>query len=100
MKAKETCVARGVSPFITKADVSPISSLITKVCVSPFITKAGASSIPNTERCTLQRNISISYAPYKAHSQQGQNSGSARSALFYHFFSFLEAPSKNLTETN
>jgi hypothetical protein len=85
MKAKETHVARGASPFITKADVSPIPSPIMKACASPFITKAGASPIPNIERRTLQRNVSVLYTPYKAHSQLGQNSGGTRSAMFLPF---------------
>jgi hypothetical protein len=68
MKAKETRVVRGVSPFITKVGASPISSPITK---------ARASSISNIERRVLQRNISVSYALYKAHSLLGQNSGGA-----------------------
>jgi hypothetical protein len=83
MKAKETRVARGASPFIMKA---------------------GASPIPNIERHALERNVSVSYAPYKARSQLGQNSGDTRYALFllcsYCFFSFLEVPSKNLVVMN
>jgi hypothetical protein len=54
MKAKETHIARGVSPFLLKA---------------------GTFFIPNIERRTLERNVSISYAPYKARSQLEQNSG-------------------------
>jgi hypothetical protein len=54
MKRKETRVSRGAPPFISKA---------------------GASPIPNIERRALERNVSISYAPYKAHFQLGQNSG-------------------------
>jgi hypothetical protein len=104
MKAKETCVARGVSHFIMKAGASPIPSPITKVRASPFIMKVSASLIPNIERRALQWNISASYAPYKACSQLGKNSGGARSVLFlpcsYHFFPFLEVPSKNLVMTN
>jgi hypothetical protein len=96
---KEMCVARGTPPFIMKAGVSPIPSPITKVRASLFM-----SPIPNIERRALQRNISISYAPYKAHSQLGQNSSSARSALFlpcsYRFFPFLKMPSKNLAMMN
>jgi hypothetical protein len=68
MKAKETRVARGASHFITKVDMSLIPSPIMKVGVSP---------IPNIERHALQRHISISYDPYKTHSQLGQNSGAA-----------------------
>jgi hypothetical protein len=68
MKAKETRVVRGASPFIMKAGVSPIPSLITKAYASPFIIKAGAPPIPNRERHALQRNVSVSYAPYKARS--------------------------------
>jgi hypothetical protein len=75
MKEKETHISRGVSPFISKADASPISSPITKARASPFIMKVGTSPIPNIERHMLERNISVSYAPYKAHSQLGQNSG-------------------------
>jgi hypothetical protein len=75
MKDKETRIARGASPFIMKADTSLIPSPITKAHVSPFIMKAGASPIPNIERHVLQRNILVSYAPYKACSQLGQNSG-------------------------
>jgi hypothetical protein len=67
MKAKEMRVARGVSPFIMEAGASPIPTSIMKAHVSPFITKADASPIPNIERHTLQMNISVSYAPYKAH---------------------------------
>jgi hypothetical protein len=104
MKAKETRVVRGASPFIMKTDASPISSLITKPHASPFITKVGVSLIPNIEKRVLQRNVSILFAPYKARSQLGQNSGGARSALFlprsYRFFPFLEVPSKNLAVTN
>jgi hypothetical protein len=92
MKAKGTCVSRGASPLISKAGASH------------FITKAGVSPIPNIERRALERNISVSYAPYKARSQLGHNSGGARSALFlscaYRFFPFLEMPSKNLVVTN
>jgi hypothetical protein len=103
-EAKETCVAKGVSPFITKAGASPIPSPIIKACMSPFIMKAGASPIPNIERRALERNISVSYAPYKARSKLGQNNGGTRSAMFlpcsYHFFPFLEVPSKNLAVTN
>jgi hypothetical protein len=61
-------VARGASPFITKADASLIPSLITKACISPFITKVGASLISNIERHALERNVLVSYAPYKARS--------------------------------
>jgi hypothetical protein len=68
MKAKETRVARGTSPFITKAGASLIPSSITKACASPFITKAGASPIPDIERRMLQRN-----------------SGGARSTMFLPF---------------
>jgi hypothetical protein len=75
MKAKETHVARGASPFTTKAGASLIPSPITKVCTSPFIMKVGASPIPNIERHVLERNILVSYALYKARSQLGQNSG-------------------------
>jgi hypothetical protein len=53
MKTKETRVARSVSPFITKAGVSPIPSPIMKAHASPFIIKAGASHIPNIERRKL-----------------------------------------------
>jgi hypothetical protein len=104
MKSKETHISRGASPFITKADASPIASPIMKACASPFITKAGASPIPNIERRALQRHVSVSYAPYKDRSQLGQNNGGARSDLFlpcsYRFFPFLEVPSKNLVVTN
>jgi hypothetical protein len=104
MKAKERHLARGTFPFITKVDASPIPSPIMKARASPFIMKAGASPIPNIERRVLQRNVSVSYAPYKAHSQLGKNSGGARSALFmpcfYCFFPFLEVPSKNLAVIN
>jgi hypothetical protein len=83
MKRKETRVSRGAPPFISKA---------------------GASPIPNIERRALERNVSISYAPYKAHFQLGQNSGGAQFALFlpcsYRFFPILEVPSKNLAVTN
>jgi hypothetical protein len=71
---------------------------------SSFIMKAGASPIPNIESRALQRNISISYAPYKARFQLEQNSGGVRSVLFlpcsYRFFPFLEVPSKNLVVMN
>jgi hypothetical protein len=50
MQVKETRVARGASPVITKASVSPISSPIMKAGVSPFIMKADASPIPYIER--------------------------------------------------
>jgi hypothetical protein len=80
IKAKETRFARGVSP---------IPSPITKAHSSLFITKAGASPISNIERLALQRNVSVSYAPYKAHSQLGQDSGGARSALFLPFLSLF-----------
>jgi hypothetical protein len=66
MKAKEARVARGTSPFITKTDASPIPSLITKARTSPFITEADTSSILNIERCALEKNVSVSYASYKA----------------------------------
>jgi hypothetical protein len=68
MKEKEMRVARGAFPFITKAGAPPIPSSIMKVRASLFITKASTSLIPNIERHALQRNISVSYAPYKAHS--------------------------------
>jgi hypothetical protein len=74
MKAKETRVVRGASPFITKTGTSPISSSVTKAHASPFITKVGVSLIPNIERRVLQRNVSISFAPYKTCFQLGQNS--------------------------
>jgi hypothetical protein len=89
MKAKETLVARGVSPFITKADASPISSPITKLRVSPFIMKARVSPIPNIVRHVSQRTVSVLYAPYKTHFQLGQNSGGFRSALFLPFLSLF-----------
>jgi hypothetical protein len=100
MKAKEMRVSRGASPFISKAGTSLIPSSITKARMSPFITKAGTSAIPNIERRTLERNVSVSYAPYKAHSQVGQDGGGALSAMFLPFFSFLEVPSKNLSVMN
>jgi hypothetical protein len=102
MKAKETHVSRGVSPFITKADASPIPSPIMKVCASPFITKAGASPIPNIEIRALQRHISILYAPYKAHSQLGHNSGGAPGMFLpcSYRFSLFEVASKNLVVMN
>jgi hypothetical protein len=96
MKAKEMRVARGASPFITKVGASPIPSPITKECVSPFITKAGESSIPNIERRALQRNVSISYAPYKAHSQLGQNSDGALYPVLTVSFLFWRCPLKIL----
>jgi hypothetical protein len=68
MKAKETHIARGVPPFIMKA---------------------GTFLIPNIERRTLERNVSISYAPYKARSQLEQNSGGTWSALFLQFLSLF-----------
>jgi hypothetical protein len=68
MKAKETRVARGASTFITKV---------------------GASPIPNIERRALERNVSISYAPYKARSQLGQNNGGTRYAMFLLFLSLF-----------
>jgi hypothetical protein len=80
MKANKTHVARGASL---------IPSPITKARVCPFITKAGASPILNIERHVLKRNVSVSYAPYKAHSQLGQNSGGARSVLFLLFLSLF-----------
>jgi hypothetical protein len=43
MQVKETCVARGVSPFIIKAGAPPSPSPIMKACVSPFIMKVGVS---------------------------------------------------------
>jgi hypothetical protein len=58
MQVKETCVARGTSPFITKAGTSPI----------PYI-----------ERRVLEWRISVSYPPLKVRSQLGQNSDGARS---------------------
>jgi hypothetical protein len=69
MKAKETCVTSDASPFITKA---------------------GVSLIPNIERRALERNVSASYASYKARSQLWQNSGDTRSALFLSFISLFE----------
>jgi hypothetical protein len=68
MKAKETHIARGASPFIMRAGMCPIPSPITKARVSPFITKASVSHIPNIERRALQRNVSVLYARSKAHS--------------------------------
>jgi hypothetical protein len=104
MKVKETCVARGASPFIMKAVTSPIHSPIMKACTSPFITKADTSSILNIERRMLQRNVSASYAPYKARSQLGKNSGAVRSTMFLHrsyrFFPFLNVHSKIFAVTN
>jgi hypothetical protein len=64
MKENETHVSKGASPFISKADVS---------------------LIPNIERRTLEMNVSIFYAPYKARSQLYYNSGGARSAMFLPF---------------
>jgi hypothetical protein len=49
MQVKETRVSRGTSSFITKVDMSPIPSPITKMRASPFIIKAGASPIPYIE---------------------------------------------------
>jgi hypothetical protein len=49
MQTKETCVYRGASRFITKADVSSIPSPIMKACMSPFITKVGVSPISYIE---------------------------------------------------
>jgi hypothetical protein len=89
MKAKETCVARGASLFIIKVGVHPIPSPIVKARTSPFIIKVGASPIPNIERLALQRNVSVSYASYKARSHLGQNSGGARSVLFLPFLSLF-----------
>jgi hypothetical protein len=100
MKAKETRVARGASPFIMKVGASPIPSPITKAHASPFITKVVTSSIPNIERCALQRNILVLYSPYEARSQLGQNSGGARSTLFLPFLSLFLVPSKNLAVMN
>jgi hypothetical protein len=93
MKAKETHVSRGVSPFITKVDASPIPSPIMKVCASP---------IPNIEIRALQRHVSILYAPYKAHSQLGHNSGGAPGMFLpcSYRFSLFEVPSKNLVVMN
>jgi hypothetical protein len=72
MKAKEMHVAMGASPFIMKVGKSLIPSPITKARGSPFITKADASPIPNIERRALQRNVSVSYASYKARSSYGR----------------------------
>jgi hypothetical protein len=49
MQIRETRVSRGASPFIMKADMSPIMSPVMKVCASPFIMKAGTSPIPYIE---------------------------------------------------
>jgi hypothetical protein len=54
MQVKETRVARGVPPFITKVNMSPILSPITKACASPFIMKVGVSPIQYIERQTLE----------------------------------------------
>jgi hypothetical protein len=67
----------GVSPFITKAGVSPIPSPITK---------AVASSIPYIERRALESCVSVLSHPYKAHSQLWQNIGGDRS---YHVLSLF-----------
>jgi hypothetical protein len=45
---------------------------------SPFITKAGASPIPYIERWALEWRVSISCPPYKACLQLGQNSGGSQ----------------------
>jgi hypothetical protein len=66
MQVKEMHVARGASPFITKAGMSLILSPIMKAGVSHFITKAGTSPIPYIERRALKWCISIFYPPYKA----------------------------------
>jgi hypothetical protein len=66
MQVKETCVARGASPFIMKADTSPILSPITKARVSPFMMKAGTSPIPYIERHALKWHVYVSYPPYKS----------------------------------
>jgi hypothetical protein len=62
------------------------------------------SPIPYIERRALEWRTSISYPPYKVHSQLGQNSGGADLAMFlpysYHFFPFLEALSKNLVRVS
>jgi hypothetical protein len=63
MQVKETHVARGMTPFITKAGTSPIPSPIMKVGTSHFITKADASPIPYIERRVLEWYVSISYPP-------------------------------------
>jgi hypothetical protein len=89
MKGKETRISRGASPFISKASVSPIPSPITKASASPFIMKVDASPIPNIEIHALERNVSVSYAPYKAHFPLGQNSDDARSAMFLPFLFFF-----------
>jgi hypothetical protein len=60
-------VARGMSPFITKVGTSLIPSPITKARASPFIMKADASPIPNIDTHTLQMNVSI---PFPARAEQ------------------------------
>jgi hypothetical protein len=77
MQGKETRVSRGVSPFITKAGSSLIPFPIMKAGASPFITNAGASPILYIERRVLEWHVSVSYPPYKSHSQLEQNSGGA-----------------------
>jgi hypothetical protein len=90
MKANETRVARGTSPFIMKTDVSLIPSPIMKVRASYFIIKADTSPIPNIERHALQRNVSVSYAPYKARFQLWQNGDDVRCAMFLPFLTLFK----------
>jgi hypothetical protein len=71
MEVKDTCVARGVSPFIKKASVSLIPSPIVKAGASPFIMKAGASPILYKVRRVLEWCVSILYPPYEARFQLG-----------------------------
>jgi hypothetical protein len=97
MQVKEMRVSRGAFPSITKAGTFSIPSPITKAGASASITKAGASPIPYIERQALEWCVSISYPPYKARSQLGQNSGGAQSCpVLTIFFSFWMCPSKIL----
>jgi hypothetical protein len=68
MQVKEMHVSRGASP---------IPSPNMKAGTSPFIMNAGMSPILYIERRVLEWRVSISYPPYKSHSQLGQNSGGA-----------------------
>jgi hypothetical protein len=81
MQVKGDTRQKGDAHYYCVSPITQVRETRVAMGVSPFITKASASPIPHIERRALEWRVFVSYPPYKVCSQLGQNSGGARSSL-------------------
>jgi hypothetical protein len=98
VKGDAHCLGR-VSYYHESRHISHSVTHHKSVCVS-FYNESGRVSHSVYRGRALEWCISISYPPYKTHSQQGQNNGGTRSCpVLTISFPFWRCPSKNLAVT-